>query len=489
MTDSQTHQHHSAQVPGEPEPGKPKRVLLVDDEAGLREMARVMLTRAGYAVTLAQDAETALSLIEASGEDSFDLVLSDLHMPGKTGLDVLRAARDHDPSTQVVLMTAFGSVGSAVEAMKSGAYDYIEKPFKQAPLLSLLEKAAEKRALMRENVWLKKVLQSQQGRFEQIVGQSRSMRQMFDLIQRAAPARTTVLITGESGVGKELVARAIHQRSGRKGPFVAVNCGAIPADLIESELFGHLKGSFTGAMRDKVGLFVAASTGTLFLDEVGEIPLPLQVKLLRALQERRVQSVGSVQETPIDVRIVAATNRDLAVEVQNRRFREDLYFRLNVIQLRVPPLRERREDIPLLIEHFLSRFCDEHGKHIQSIHADALNLLLAYNYPGNVRELENIIERAVTLELGDIITADVLPYPMIQKENLLQAAVQLALPDDGLDLEAMVAKLEETLIQKALKRTHGNRTEAARLLGISFRSMRYRLDKYGITSPDDPDDP
>jgi two-component system, NtrC family, response regulator PilR len=466
----------------------PLRVLVVDDEDSLRETTRLMLSRAGYAVTTASSAADAAAHISERAAQSFDLVLTDLHMPGGSGLDVLRTARAHDPSTQVVLMTAFGSIGSVVEAMKAGAYDYIEKPFKKDALLALIEKAAEKRSLLCENFWLKRALQSEQGRFEGIVGRSRAMRQMFDLILRAAPARTTVLITGESGVGKELVARAIHQRSGRKGAFIAVNCGAIPETLIESELFGHLKGAFTGAVRDKVGLFAAASGGTLFLDEVGELPLPMQVKLLRALQERRIQPVGGVQETPIDVRVVAATNRDLAEEVSQRRFREDLYFRLNVIQLCVPPLRDRREDIPLLIEHFLRRFCDEHGKAIQGIHAQALSLLLSYHYPGNVRELENIIERAVTLSIGDLIAADVLPYPMLQKENLLQASLTLEIPDDGLDLEAMVAKLEENLLLKALKRTNNNRTEAARLLKISFRSIRYRLDKYNITSGSD-DDP
>jgi two-component system response regulator PilR (NtrC family) len=466
-------------------PAAPLRALVVDDEDSLRETTRLMLTRAGYAVSVAADVPEGHAAIADSGERGFDLILTDLHMPGGSGLDVLRAARAHDPSTQVVLMTAFGSVGSAVEAMKAGAYDYIEKPFKKDALLALLEKAAEKRALLCENFWLKRALASEQGRFEQIVGRSRAMRQMFDLIQRAAPARTTVLITGESGTGKELVARAIHQRSGRKGTFVAVNCGAIPESLIESELFGHLKGTFTGAIRDKTGLFAAAHGGTLFLDEVGELPLPMQVKLLRALQERRIQPIGSVQEQPIDVRVVAATNRDLAEEVAQRRFREDLYFRLNVIQLRVPALRERRDDIPLLIEHFLRHFCDEHGKAIQGIHADALALLLAYNYPGNVRELENIIERAVTLALHDLITPDVLPYPMLQQENLHQASLLLDIPADGIDLEAVVAKLEESLLRKALQRTGGNRTEAARLLKISFRSIRYRLAKYNLAAADD----
>ena len=456
------------------------RILIVDDERSLREMAQLMLTRAGYDVTLAEHVPHALAILEEHGERSFDLVLSDLQMPGGSGIDVLKASKRYDPSTQIVLMTAHASIATAVEAMKAGAYDYLEKPFKRAELLALLEKALEKRRLLQENFLLKRELAGKTS-FDQMVGSSPAMQKLFEMVRRAAPARTTVLITGESGTGKELVARAFHNKSNRKDkPFIAVNCGAIPESLIESELFGHVKGAFTGAQRDRIGYFVAAEGGTLFLDEVGEIPLHIQVKLLRVLQERVVQPVGCVKASPVDVRIVAATNRDLRQEVAERRFREDLFYRLNVIQLQVPPLRERRDDLRLLIQHFLDKYNEEHGKQINGIEGDAFELLIRYHYPGNVRELENIIERAVTLELTEMISTEVLPYFMIQKESFNQLTNGLEIPDEGMNLEEMVAQLERSLLLKALAKTGGHRTEAARVLGISFRSIRYRLDKYNI---------
>jgi len=316
-----------------------------------------------------------------------------------------------------------------------------------------------------------------------MVGKSPKMKGLFSLLERVAGARTTILIQGESGTGKELVARAIHENSPRADrPFIAVNCGAIPEQLLEGEFFGHMKGAFTGAHRDRVGLFMAADGGTIFLDEVGELPLQMQVKLLRVLQERKIQPVGSVVETVVDVRVVAATNKDLFEEVQTKRFREDLYYRLNVIQLEVPPLRERSEDIPLLIQHFLGRFSQEQDKRIEGVSPRAMEVLLNYSYPGNVRELENIIERAVTLELDTLISTEVLPTPMMRKEQFLRLASDLELPEEGLELEQMVENLERSLLLQAIERSQGNRTEAAKLLGISFRSIRYRLDKYGISA-------
>ncbi|PJB48631.1 MAG: Fis family transcriptional regulator [Deltaproteobacteria bacterium CG_4_9_14_3_um_filter_63_12] len=461
------------------EPQKP-RLLLVDDEASLREMTRILLGREGFDVVTAASGEEALVKLE--GEGTFDLILTDLRMTGLTGLDVLSAAKRRDPSTQVIMMTAYASSETAVAAMKSGAYDYIEKPFKREALVVLLLKALEKRQLMQENFILKREAASRTS-FGRMVGKSPKMKGLFSLLERVAGARTTILIQGESGTGKELVARAIHENSPRADrPFIAVNCGAIPEQLLEGEFFGHMKGAFTGAHRDRVGLFMAADGGTIFLDEVGELPLQMQVKLLRVLQERKIQPVGSVVETVVDVRVVAATNKDLFEEVQTKRFREDLYYRLNVIQLEVPPLRERSEDIPLLIQHFLGRFSQEQDKRIEGVSPRAMEVLLNYSYPGNVRELENIIERAVTLELDTLISTEVLPTPMMRKEQFLRLASDLELPEEGLELEQMVENLERSLLLQAIERSQGNRTEAAKLLGISFRSIRYRLDKYGISA-------
>ena len=455
------------------------RILVVDDESNLREMTRLMLKRVGWEVSTAASGEQAVELLQAADE-SFDVVLTDLKMPGLSGLDVLNASQEVDASTQLVVMTAYASAETAVSAMKQGAYDYIEKPFKKDALTVLLQKALEKRQLLQENQSLKRNL-ARRTKLGKMVGRSAKMREIYDMIERVAPTRTNILITGESGTGKELVARAVHEHSTRsKGPFVPINCGAIPESLIESELFGHVKGAFTGAHKDKLGLFEAANGGTLFLDEVGELPKNTQVKLLRVLQERKIQRIGAVDQKAIDVRVVAATNRDLLEEVQSRRFREDLFYRLNVIHLFVPPLRDRGEDIPLLAQHFLQQFCEEQGRELKGIGAEALDILLAYTYPGNVRELENIIERAVTLERGDEVTAAVLPPSMRGTKRISQLTSRLELPVEGVDMEQTVEDVERALLLKALERTGGNRTEAAKLLGISFRSLRYRLDKYNM---------
>ncbi|MDX9724055.1 MAG: sigma-54 dependent transcriptional regulator, partial [Myxococcota bacterium] len=346
-------------------------------------------------------------------------------------------------------------------------------------LTTLLSKALEKRQILQENVQLKRQIEG--ARLGKMIGQSKPMQQLYDLLRRVAPTRTNVLIVGETGTGKELVARALHELSTRaKQAFVTVNCGAIPENLIESELFGHVKGSFTGAIRDKVGLFAAADGGTLFLDEIGELPLLTQVRLLRVLQERRLQPVGSTQELEVDVRVVAATNRDLVEEVRERRMREDLYYRLNVIQINMPPLRDRPEDIPLLTQHFVNKFAKEQNKEIEGLSPEAMQLLMGYRFPGNVRELENIVERAVTLSSSPKISTELLPSPMLQKEQLTRVSAELGLPEEGIDLEQMVEGLERSLLDKALARTKGNRTEAAKLLNISFRSLRYRLNKYGM---------
>ncbi len=456
------------------------RILLVDDEASMREMTSMMLRREGWEVITAADGVEAIALLEETAEPSFDLVVTDLKMGAVSGMEVLAKAREVDPSTQVVVMTAYASTDTAVNAMRLGAYDYIEKPFKREAFIALMLKALEKRRLLEENFLLRRQVSNPAG-MGQMVGKGKAMLALYEMIRRVAPTKTNVLITGESGTGKELVARAIHDESPRaKRPFVPINCGAIPETLIESELFGHAKGAFTGAQRDKAGLFTMANGGTLFLDEVGELPQPMQVKLLRAIQERRIQPVGGTAEVAIDVRLVAATNRDLLEEVRERRFREDLFYRLNVIQVRIPPLRERREDLPLLIEHFLQRYAAEQEKEILGVSSEAMQLLLNYPYPGNIRELENIVERAVTLEVKPLISTEVLPYPMMQKEGLQHLATAMDLPAEGLQLDQLVESLERSLLQKTLLRTAGNKSEAARILGITFRSLRYRLKKYGM---------
>ena len=453
------------------------RILIIDDERSMREFVSILLKKQGHEVDMADCAEAGFEKIDS---ENFDLVLTDLKMPGASGLDVLAYQKKRDPSTQVILMTAYASHDTAVKAMKAGATDYVTKPFKVEELLVQVDKALEIRALERENFYLKQRLADRTG-LNRLVGRSTAMRRVYDMIMRVAPTRTTVLITGESGTGKELVAKATHENSDRKGAaFVPVNCGAIPENLIESELFGHVKGAFTGAASEKKGLFEMAHEGTIFLDEVGELPMSMQVKLLRVLQERAIKQVGAVQEKAVDIRVVAATNRDLKAMVDANEFREDLYYRLNVIQLMIPALRERREDLPLLIQHFLQKYADDLGKEIRGVERSAMDLLLSYPYDGNVRELENIIERAVTLEPGDMVTTESLPMHMQSGSNLLQWAGDLEIPEDGLDLDAIVENLERNLITKALRRSGGVRKGAAKLLGISFRSMRYRLDKYDI---------
>jgi two-component system response regulator PilR (NtrC family) len=462
--------------------GPERPVLIVDDEPSMRDFLSIMLRAEGCQVQTARHAEEAIGMIEAG--ERYALVLSDLRMDGMSGLELLRFIKERDPACQVVIMTAFASAETALAAIRDGAYDYMIKPFKVEQARVVVHRALEKFSLLRENLYLKQALGERKG-MGAIIGKSEAMARVFDLIERVAPTRTNILITGESGTGKELVAQAIHAHSAFKdGPFVPINCGAIPENLIESELFGHRKGSFTGAIADKKGLFEAAKGGTVFLDEIGELPLATQVRFLRVLQERMIKPVGSATEVAIDCRIIAATNRSLREEVAAGRFREDLYYRLNVITLDLPPLRERTEDLRLLINHFVQKLSREMGRDIKGVSADAMRLLMNYSYPGNVRELQNIIERAVTLERDTMISAEVLPY-QLQKERVDQAAEQVEIPDEGINLEAMVEDLERTMIRKALERSGGVKKEAAKLLGITFRSMRYRLDKYGMDSGGD----
>jgi len=450
-------------------------ILIAEDERSMREFLEILLRRQRHEVTAVADGKAAR---EAIASREFDLVLTDLKMPGVSGLEVLRETKQLYPHTEVILVTAFATAETAISAMKQGAYDYLTKPFKVDEILITVERALEKRALVRDNYTLREELKGRQG-LDRLVGRSAVMQDLFGLMRRVASTRTSVLITGESGTGKELVALALHALSDRADrPFVPVNCGAIPDSLIESELFGHVRGAFTGAAVDKSGLFAAADGGTLLLDEIAELSQPMQVKLLRTLQERTVKPVGAVAEQQVDVRILAATNRNLEAEVNAGRFRSDLYYRLNVIQLRIPSLRDREEDIPLLAEHFLRKFAAQNGRAVRSITPEAMSWLRAYRYPGNVRELENIVERAVTLATGDALDLESLPE--LQSSRVELPSDLPSLPDGGFDLDGYMAGIEKQLLLRALQRTDGNRPAAADYLRISLRSLRYRLAKYGI---------
>ena len=458
------------------------RVLVVDDEASMRDFLGICLRRAGHQVDLAASATAALAQMAVHPPD---VVVTDLRMPGELdGLGLLKEARRRHPDAEVILVTAFATADTALAAMKQGAYDYLTKPFKVDEINAVIGRALEKRALVAENAALREQVAGRV-RLAQLLGRSKPMQRVFDLIGKIHSSKTSVLITGESGTGKELVARALHSEGSRAaGRFVAVNCGAIPDELMESELFGHVKGSFTGAVADRVGLVREADGGTLFLDEIGELSLALQVKLLRVLQEKKVKPVGGSLEQDVDVRVVAATNRELEAEVARGAFRQDLYYRLNVIEVRLPPLRQRREDIPLLVDHFLKRHGKDLGR-VLSISPAALKLLEDYDFPGNVRELENAIERAVALAPSDELDVDDLPRLRITAvrevvESAAAAAAAAEFPDDGVDLDRLLADYERAWVGRALERAGGVRKKAATLLGISFRSMRYRLAKLGF---------
>jgi two-component system response regulator PilR (NtrC family) len=456
-----------------------QEVLVVDDESSMREFLGICLKRAGYKVSLAPDLAGAQRALAAQ---EFDLVVTDLRLgEGGDGLAVLDHVKAKAPETQVVVVTAYATPETAIAAMKRGAYDYLTKPFKVDEIQVVVDRALEKRRLVRENATLRDQI-SARFRLDRLLGKSVAMQRVFDLVRKVATSRTTVLLSGESGTGKELVARAVHAESPRVAkPFIAVNCGAIPDAILESELFGHVKGAFTGAAGDKMGLFESANGGTLLLDEIGELSAALQVKLLRALQERKVKPVGGVHEREVDVRVVAATNRDLEAEVARGAFRQDLYYRLNVIEIRLPPLSQRREDIPLLSEHFVRKFAAEHGRPVPQLAPEALQALCDYDFPGNVRELENLIERAITLESSAVIGRASLPDLKPQRQRRPQpASGETELPPEGIDLERVVGDYERELLLAALRRTGGVRKEAAHLLGVTFRSLRYRLAKLGV---------
>jgi two-component system response regulator PilR (NtrC family) len=459
----------------------PVKLLLVEDEPGLRQMLEILFRREGYAVVSAPGCRSALDAI-ASSPQPFPVIVSDLSMPDGSGLDVLAAAKGRSPLTEVILVTAHSTIENALAAMRAGAYDFVAKPFDAQELAALVTKAIEKQSIVAENQRLKAQLSRLSG--GEVLGKSSAMQKVLELVTRIASAKTTVLITGESGTGKERVARAIHERSDRAAaPFLVVNCGALPEALMESELFGHEKGAFTGAATKHLGLFREADGGTVLLDEVGELPLSLQVKLLRVLQERSVRPVGSAVEVPVDVRVLAATNRDVEADVASGKFRQDLYYRLNVIRLNLPPLRERADDVPLLAERFIRRFASEMNKEVVGFTPDGLRALTAYNFPGNVRELENVIERAVALAGSRVIGLGDLPESISGRAAAPTASL-LELPTEGLNLDDVLSEAERRLLLAALEKSGGVRKRAAKLLGITFRSLRYRLQKQGLSEPE-----
>jgi len=451
-----------------------RRVLVVDDEENLRLVLRTLLRRHGYEVETAESGEDALGMVDSFGPD---VVLTDVRMPKMGGLDLLTTLKAKGNEATVIVMSAYGNMDLALEAMKAGAYDYVQKPFKPDEIVLALRKAEERELLRRENRALRDEIRKEH-RFDDILAKSQKMLDIFRTISKIAEYKTTVLVAGESGVGKELVARAIHHKSTRRGgPFVAVNCGAIPENLLESELFGHKKGAFTDAVQDRRGLFEEADGGSLFLDEIGELPLSLQVKLLRVLEDEKIRRVGDVRDIKVDVRIITATHRDLLAETKAGRFREDLFYRLNVLPILVPPLRDRREDIPLLIDHFVARNNIRLGTSIRGLDTESRRLLFEYPWPGNVRELENTIERAMVLAEGDQIVAQDLPDRLREARD----PVQMQLASGELSVKKTMRIIEEILIRRALQRTKGNRTRAAEVLEISHRALLYKIKDYQIT--------
>ena len=468
------------------------RILIVDDEQSIRDMLSLALADEGWDVATAGDGDAAAAALQSQ---PVDVVLSDIRMPGMDGLELLRHVNASAPDTDVILMTAHASTDTAIKALRLGAYDYITKPFDLEELKITVRRALDQQTLRRDNVMLRQEL-AERNSFGNLVGRSPAMQRVFELIRRVTDSTSTVLIVGESGTGKELVARAIHYNGTRgEAPFVAVNCAALPGPLLESELFGHVKGSFTGADRHKEGLFEAAAGGTILLDEIGDMPLEMQPKLLRVLEDRMVRRVGSTADVSIDVRVLASTNKNLRGAVGDRSFREDLYYRLNVIQVDLPPLRDRLDDVPLLAEHFLAQLAKESGSEVQSLTGAAIAALEAHSWPGNVRELFNALRHAVTLETGDVLQVSSFP-PSVSGGAPLAAGVaeigatgaadsrpdapSLALPTDGLDLEEYLDGVKREYMLEALARSQGVQTRAAELLGMSFRSFRYYAKKFRI---------
>jgi DNA-binding NtrC family response regulator len=450
-------------------------ILIVEDEAKLRRLVELQLAEDGFVTRSAEDAESGIELLR---KQTFDLVLSDFKLPGMTGLEFLHAIKNVDAHIPVIIMTAYGTVESAVDAMKAGASDYVLKPFSLAELMIVIRKELSTRDLREENRTLREAL-GRRYEYKNIIARSDKMQAVLGLVERVAPSNSTVLVGGESGVGKDLIARAIHENSQRKdGPFIKINSTAIPESLLESELFGYEKGAFTGAATAKPGKFELADKGTLFLDEIGDIPPAIQVKLLRVLQEREFERLGGTKTVKVDVRLIAATNRDLRAALEEGTFREDLYYRLNVVAIDIPPLRERKDDIPALASHFREKFATESGKPVASITPEAMKLLIDHHWPGNVRELQNVIERAVTLSTGTKLDTEDIHIDRTRQQKA--ASEGAAVLPEGVTLE----QWEEEMIREALRRADGNKSQAARALGLSRNALRYRLSKIGVPDPE-----
>ncbi|MCF8081530.1 MAG: sigma-54 dependent transcriptional regulator [Deltaproteobacteria bacterium] len=453
-----------------------QRLLIIDDEENMRHMLKIMLEKAGYEVETAQDGVEALERME---REEFDYILCDLRMPRMDGMTFIKQALEKYPEKTYIMMSAYGTVETALKAIKEGAYDYISKPFKTDEVLLTLKKAEERERLQRENVNLKDRLGAieQRRSFGNIISRSEAMVRVFDLVERVAEHKTTVLITGESGTGKELIAKAIHSNGPRsKAPMVSINCGGIPENLLESELFGYKKGAFTDAAKDKPGRFEEADGGTLFLDEIGELPFPLQVKLLRVLQEEEITPLGGFGAKKIDVRVIAATAKDLRTEVEARRFREDLYYRINVLSIHLPPLRERRGDISLLSGYFIDQFNQKLHKAVEGLSSETMSIIMGYSWPGNVRELENVMERAVLLAPDRWITPEELPSRVVASQRDIPSIY----PEDTLSIKEATKQMQQTLIRKALQKTGGNRTKAAELLEISRPMLISKIKEYHL---------
>jgi two-component system response regulator PilR (NtrC family) len=451
-----------------------QNILVVDDDKSMREFLEILLSKDGYQVSLAENGERGCEILN---NQPFDLVITDIRMKDINGIGVLKKAKQINPDTIVVMISAFATADTAVEAMREGAYDYIPKPFKVKELKKIVKDALKSRKM--PTIKKEKEAGGSDYHFGLLIGESPQMKKVYDLIERVSNTKSNILISGESGTGKELVAKAIHRQSQRKDrPFVAINCAGIPETLIESELFGYKKGAFTGAGTDKAGLFEAADGGTVFLDEVGELTPMIQVKLLRVIQERTFTSVGGTEEKKVDVRFISATNKDLEREVMGNRFREDLYFRINVIKISMPPLREREGDLPLLSQFFLEKYSQEFGKDVKKISAYAMDILSQYTFPGNVRELENIIERSVTLETSNIVLPESLTLSHFQKDKDTpnENRRQSDLTPEGIDLDKVMQRIEKEYIQRAMTMSNGSKQRAAELLGITLRSLRYRLE-------------
>ncbi len=450
------------------------KLLIIDDERSILELLSTVFKKDGYAVKTCLSAPKALEFIE---NENFDLVISDIKLPEMSGMEILKKVKLTKPELPFVMITAYGSIKQAVEALKVGALDYVLKPFDVEELKIVVAHGLEKRKLRQENIQLRKELEEKY-KFENMVGKCRRMKEIYTLIEKIAGTDSTVLIMGESGTGKEMAARAIHFLSHRRDrPFVSINCGALPENLLESELFGHSKGSFTGAVADKKGMFEVAQQGTLFLDEVGEMSPWTQVKLLRALQERKIRRVGGTEEIEVDVRIMAATNQDLKVMTEKGEFREDLYYRLNVISFEMPPLRERKPDLPLLVTHFLEKHCQKIGRKMKRVAPEAMSVFESYPWPGNVRELENIIERIVAIEERETITEESLPADLFLAQDVPESKYVL---QPGFSLNDYVDKITCHFLKEALAASGGNLKETAGLLGLNYRSLRYLIEKYSL---------